>query len=114
MREFCTGDKCMRVLLAKHFNPTTEPQEFRNLYTEQKLDDAAIARLCCTVCATRGSTFDPVLRVYDPRDAMKYFVALMEKGNTSVKTFCQLGSHLRTQCPPRPGNPCAACERKSP
>ena len=84
MREFCTGDKCMRVLLAKHFNPTTEPQEFRNLYTEQKLDDAAIARLCCTVCATRGSTFDPVHRLYDPRDAMKYFVASMEKGNTSI------------------------------
>jgi hypothetical protein len=84
MHESCTGENCMRVLLAKHFHPTADPQEFRNLYTEQKLDDVAIARLCCTLCATRGSTFDPMLRLYDPHDAMKDFVASMEKGNTSI------------------------------
>jgi len=72
MREFCTGEKCLRLLLAKHFSHSANTQELRQAFDPNISDEQASQR-CCSVCAARRSMLDPVTRSFNPRDEVKYY-----------------------------------------
>ena len=54
MRAFCKDDVCLRLQLARLFNPKAESTDLFTTFTG--LSDEALAMRCCSVCALRRST----------------------------------------------------------
>jgi superfamily II DNA helicase RecQ len=50
-------DKCLRLIMARHFDPTVDPARVRDMQPGQT--DAEKAASCCRICADRGHMYDP-------------------------------------------------------
>jgi superfamily II DNA helicase RecQ len=71
MKAYCQSNTCLRLRLARFFDPLADPAEFRAVYDNST--DEQIAARCCVVCSLRQSTVDPPQLEHAPENSVQRF-----------------------------------------
>ena len=78
MRAFCRDDVCLRLQLARLFNPLVQFKELFECF-EGKFNDAELAVRCCSVCAARGTVVEPSAQQHNPARTTQVFQESLTK-----------------------------------